>query len=345
MILIRFITSSWGARGTGVLFGPTTRSMCAVAALLLVMAAVNPVPVPPAWSLPAPLIAGAILGAVNASAVCRDVTGSRYAALRYYGFSAGGFMGLFALMALPCTIIETAACLMLLVLPEGSSGPALILIVISTSATTGIFALLLCAARRERAPSHRPLLPVMRRLPADRRAALRLRYLGECRRLPAVIALAEAAFIACAMGRFGMSVAGAVHIGGALVASACVCAVGEAESTRAGRFSRKRYEVADPELVRAGAPMILIPVSVALVLTGILAAVNGGAADAPSIAAGAGYQLIAAPLLLAAMVRFSATRTVSPLAELIFLLIMLTPGLAVLAGAATLIHRRGRRRA
>ena len=130
-----------------------------------------------------------------------------------------------------------------------------------------------------------------------------------------------------------------------LVASACVCAVGEAESTRAGRFSRRRYEVADPELVRAGAPMILIPVSAALALTGILAAVNGGAADAPSIAAGAGYQLIAAPLLLAAMVRFSATRTVSPLAELIFLLIMLTPGLAVLAGAATLIHRRGRRRA
>ena len=161
MILIRFITSSWGARGTGVLFGPTTRSMCAVAALLLVMAAVNPVPVPPAWSLPAPLIAGAILGAVNASAVCRDVTDSRYAALRYYGFSAGGFMGLFALMALPCTIIETAACLMLLVLPEGSSGPALILIVISTSATTGIFALLWCAARRERTPSHRPLLPTM----------------------------------------------------------------------------------------------------------------------------------------------------------------------------------------
>ena len=329
MILIRFITSSWGARGTGVLFGPTTRSMCAVAALLLVMAAVNPVPVPPAWSLPAPLIAGAVLGAVNASAVCRDVTDSRYAALRYYGFSAGGFMGLFALMALPCTIIETAACLMLLVLPEGSSGPALILIVISTSATTGIFA----------------LLPIMRRLPADRRAALRLRYLGECRRLPTVIALAEAAFIACAMGRFGMSVAGAVHIGGALVASACVCAVGEAESTRAGRFSRGRYEVADPELIRAGAPMILIPVSAALALTGILAAVNGGAADAPSIAAGAGYQLIAAPLLLAAMVRFSATRTVSPLAELIFLLIMLTPGLAVLAGAATLIHRRGRRHA
>ena len=94
MILIRFIISSWGARGTGVLFGPTTRSMCAVAALLLVMAAVNPVPVPPAWSLPAPLIAGTILGAVNASAVCRDVTDSRYAALRYYGFSAGGFMGL-----------------------------------------------------------------------------------------------------------------------------------------------------------------------------------------------------------------------------------------------------------
>jgi membrane protein len=185
----------------------------------------------------------------------------------------------------------------------------------------------------------------MRRLPADRRAALRLRYLGECRRLPTVIALAEAAFIACAMGRFGMSVAGAVHIGGALVASACVCAVGEAESTRAGRFSRRRYGVADPELVRAGAPMILIPVSAALALTGILATVNGGAADAPSIAAGAGYQLIAAPLLLAAMVRFSATRTVSPLAELIFLLIMLTPGLAVLAGAATLIHRRGRRHA
>ena len=175
MILIRFITSSWGARGTGVLFGPTTRSMCAVAALLLVMAAVNPVPVPPAWSLPAPLLAGTVLGAVNASAVCRDVTDSRYAALRYYGFSAGGFMGLFALMALPCTIIETAACLMLLVLPEGSSGPALILIVISTSATTGIFALLRCAARRERTPSRRPLLPIMRRLPADRRAALRLR--------------------------------------------------------------------------------------------------------------------------------------------------------------------------
>ena len=344
MILIRFITSSWGARGTGVLFGPTTRSMCAVAVLLLVMAAVNPVPVPPAWSLPAPLIAGTILGAANASAVCRDVTDSRYAALRYYGLSAGGFMGLFALMALPCTIIETAACLMLLVLPEGSSGPALILIVISTSATTGIFALLWCTARREHTPSHRPLLPIMRRLPADRRAALRLRYLGECR-LPAVIALAEAAFIACAMGRFGMSVAGAVHIGGALVASACVCAVGEAESTRAGRFSRGRYEVADPELVRAGAPMILIPVSAALALTGILAAVNGGAAEAPSIAAGAGYQLIAAPLLLAAMVRFSATRTVSPLAELIFLLIMLTPGLAVLVGAATLIHRRGRRHA
>ena len=53
-----------------------------------------------------PLIAGAVLGAVNASAVCRDVTDSRYAALRYYGFSAGGFMGLFALIALPCTIIK-----------------------------------------------------------------------------------------------------------------------------------------------------------------------------------------------------------------------------------------------
>ena len=91
--------------------------------------------------------------------------------------------------------------------------------------------------------------------------------------------------------------------------------------------------------------MILIPVSAALTLTGMLAAVNGSATNAPSIAASAGHQLIAAPLLLAAMVRFSATRTVSPLAELIFLLIMLTPGLAVLAGAATLIHRRGRRRA
>lgn len=356
-------------RRPGIVFTPSVRSLALVLVFVLLWTASRGAVtvVGGAAQLLTVLGVGVVAAVLNASVLLRDLGPIRRGALRYYGFGLADFIVLYAVAALPLTVLEAACGTLVLDLPGWSEPSRFGMLLAAWTATTALTTAAVdrlrggdaaagwpvptagagpgaCAtpdSRVRRGGALRSLRQAPSAGPRRRLPVLGFNYLRSASRWPLLIAAAEGVLVAYVLGRLGQPLATGVYVAGVYLVATVICVLAEVDDTVAARFSRSRYAITDAELWLAK----LILAGPLLAGECVTAGLVGLEAGAPAGAVGLLGCLLYLPLVTTVLADVATAYTrrhrMLPAAELGGLLIALVPvlSLVVFPAAAYLLRR------